>query len=151
MNMTPKQAIDSILEQAPAILKEDKHHAPVLFVFGEKENAVILIKFTDSDSKHMAMLDIGRKMAHLGPYCIAFVSEAWMAKRMPTKGKEIHDMPDKQECLQVTAQNKEGVTEGAAIPFSRIGGDILLGETMYAPYTESYLFNLFWKGVSEGS
>ena len=145
--MTPKEAVDSILEKAPAILKQDKYHAPMLFVFREKEDAIVLPVFKDADSKHEAMLAAGRKVAHLHPYCVALISEAWMAKQIPPEGKAVHDMPDKQECLHVVAQNIEGEMQAAAIPFSRVGGEILLGETMYAPYAESYLLELFWKGV----
>jgi len=148
--MTPKEAIDSVLDKAPATLKEDKYHNPILFVFGEKANAMVLLEFKDSDSKHKAMLAAGKKVAHLRPYCVAFISEAWMAKEIPPEGKEVHDMPDKEECLVVVAQNRQGETQSAAIPFSRVAGEIVLGETIYAPYTEAYLLKLFWKGTKKG-
>lgn len=147
--ITPKQAVAHIVEQAPAILKQDKGHAPMLFVFGDIDNGAVLLDFRDADSKHRAMLAAGEKASYLQPYCVAFVSEAWMSKTIPSEGKAVHDMADKEECLIVVAQNKDGETESAAIPFSRVGGEILLGETLYAPDTEAYLLKLFWKGVRE--
>jgi len=151
MKMTLQKAIDSILEQAPQVLKEDKHHAPIFFVFGEHENAVVLLEFKDTDSKHVAMLTTGRKLAFLKPYCIAFVSEAWMSRIIPPEGKHVSDMPDKEEVLQVVAQNQEGNIKAVAIPFSRVGKDILLGEPVESSEVESYLLELFWRGVRESS
>ena len=147
--ITPREAIDNIFDKVLATLKEDNYHAPILFIFGKKENAIALLDFKDTESKHEMMLAAGRRARYLEPYCIAFVSEAWMTKDIPSEGKEIHDMPDKQECLHVTAQSKDGVTKGATIPFNRIGKEIFLGETLYAPYIESYLLSLFWQGVNE--
>ena len=149
--MTPKQAVDTVLERAPAILKKDKYHAPILFVFGQTENAVVLIEFKDAEQKHAAMFLVGKKLSHLHPHCIAFVSEGWMAKRFPPEGKAIHDMPDKEECLVIAAQSINGETQSAAIPFSRVAGEIILGETISSPEAQSYLLELFWKGTRERS
>ena len=151
MKMTSQEAIDRILEQAPHVLKEDKYHAPILFVFGEHENAIVLIDFKDTESKYLAMLTTGKKLAFLKPYCIAFISEAWMSRTVPPEGKYVSDMPDKQEVLQVVAQNLEGEIKAAAIPFSRVGKEILLGEPMESSEVESYLLDLFWRGVRESS
>ncbi len=147
--ITPREAIDNILDKVLATLKEDNYHAPILFVFGKTENAIALLSFKDTEEKHEMMLAAGRRARYLNPYCITFVSEAWFTKELPPEDKEIHDMPDKQECLQVTAQSKDGVTESATIPFNRVGKEVFLGETMYAPYIESYLLSLFWQGVNE--
>lgn len=149
--MTPQEAISSILEQAPHILREDKHHAPMLFVFGEHENAIVLLEFRDTDSKHAAMLAAGRKLAFLQPHCIAFVAEAWMSRTIPPEGKRVSEMPDKQEVLQVVAQNQEGEIKAVAIPFSRVGKEILLGEPIESSEVESYLLELFWRGVTKSS
>lgn len=149
MKMTPQEAISSILEQAPHILKEDKHHAPMLFVFGEHENAIVLLEFKDADSKHAAMLTTGQKLAFLKPYCIAFIAEAWMSRTIPPEGKYVSEMPDKEEVLQVVAQNREGEIKAVAIPFSRVGKEILLGEPIESSEVESYLLELFWKGISQ--
>jgi hypothetical protein len=151
MKMTPQKAIDSILKQAPQMLKEDKHHAPILFIFGEHENAIVLIEFKDTESKYSAMLTTGRKLAFLKPHCIAFVSEAWISKTFPPEGKNVSDMSDKQEALQAIAQNLEGEIKAAAIPFSRVGKDILFGEPIESSEAESYLLELFWRGVRESS
>ena len=148
--ITPREAIDSIIDKAPEILQQDKHHAPMLFVFGEADNAIVLLEFTDADSKHASMLAAGKRVRFLYPYCVALVSEAWISKTIPPKGKAVHDMADKEECLLVAAQNEEGETESAMVPFSRVVGEVLLGETMYAPHAEAYLLRLFWKGVGEG-
>lgn len=149
MEMTPKEAVDFVLEKAPPLLKKDKGLIPILFVFGEKDNAIVRIEFKNAEQKHAAMFFAGKKLTHLRPHCIAFVSEGWMAKRFPPEGKEIHDMPDREECLVIAAQSINGETQSAAIPFSRVGGEIILGETIYAPAAESYLLELFWKGTTE--
>lgn len=151
MKMTSQEAIDRILEQAPHVLKEDKYHAPILFIFGEHENAIVLIDFKDTASKYSAMLTTGEKFAFLKPYCIAFVSEAWMSRTVPPEGKYVSDMPDKQEALQVVAQNLEGEVKAAAIPFSRVGNDILFGEPMESSEADSDLLEVFWEGVRQGS
>jgi hypothetical protein len=148
--MTLQEAIDSILEQAPRVLKEDKYHAPILFVLGERENAVVLLDFKDTDSKHATMLTTGQKLAFLKPYCVAFVAEAWMSRTIPPEGKHVSDMPDKEEVLQVVAQNQEGEIKAIAIPFSRVGKEIILGEPIESTEVESYLLELFWKGVRQG-
>jgi hypothetical protein len=150
MKMTPQKAIDHILEQAPHMLKEDKHHEPILFVFGEHENALVLLDFKDTDSKYSMMLAIGKKLAGYEPYCIAFVSEAWMSRTFPPEGKNVSDMPDKEEVLQVVAQSREGKIKAVAIPFSRVGKDIVLGDPIESSEVESYLLELFWKGVRQG-
>ena len=72
-----------------------------------------------------------------------------MIKDILPEGKQVNDMSDKQECLQVKAQSKDGVTEGATIPFNRIGKEVFLGETMYSPFTKSNLLSLFWEAVNE--
>jgi len=147
MKMTPQKAIDYILKQAPKMLKEDKHHAPILFVFGDHENAIVLIEFKDTNSKYSAMLTTGKKLAFLKPYCVAFVSEAWMSKTFPLEGKHVSEMPDKQEALQAIAQNLEGKIKAVAIPFSRIGNEILFGEPIESSEAESDLLEVFWEGV----
>ncbi len=147
--VTPREAIEFLIDKAPATLKENNSHAPIVFVFGKKENAIALLRFKNSEVKYEMMLATGRMARYLEPYCVAFISEAWMLTGVPPEGKQVHDMSDKQECLHVTAQSKDGVTKGATIPFNRIGKEIFLGETLYAPYIESYLLSLFWQGVNE--
>jgi hypothetical protein len=93
------------------------------------------------------MMAAGANAAHLHPYCVAFVSEAWMSRTIPPKGKRVVEMPDKQECLIVVAQNKDAATESAMIPFTRVSDEIFLGETEWAPEAESPLLESFWKGV----
>jgi hypothetical protein len=147
--ITLQEAIDFILKQAPHVLKEEKHHAPIIFVFGEHENAVSLFDFKDIDSKDAAMLAIGQKLAYLEPYCVVFVSEGWMSRTMPPEGKHVSEMPDKEEVLQVVVQNREGEAKAVAIPFSRIGKEILFGEGIESSEVESYLLELFWRGVRQ--
>jgi len=148
MKMTTSKNIDLILQKAPSMLQEDKYHAPILFVFGEIGDCIIALEFKNSEAKQKAITKAGEASAHLLPYCIAFVSEGWMAKRFPPKGKEIHDMPDKEECLIVVADNiYEKKMESAMIPFSRVGGEIIFGETRIMDSAESYLLGNYWHGV----
>ena len=151
MKMTPEKAIDRILEKAPQTLKHFKHHDSVLFAFGEHESATVVIKYRDTNSKYSAMLTAGKKLAFLKPYCIAFVSEAWISKTFPPEGKNVSDMSDKQEALQAIAQNLEGEIKAIAIPFFRVGNEILFGEPIESSEAESYLLELFWRGVRESS
>lgn len=148
MRMTTREIIDLILKKSPSILQEDKYHVPILFVFGEMGDGIIALEFNNSEAKQKAITKAGMTSAHLLPYCIAFVSEGWVAKRFPPEGKEIHDMPDKEECLIVVADNVyEKKMESAMIPFSRVGGEIILGETKIMDYAESYLLGNYWRGV----
>lgn len=148
MRMTTREIIDLILKKSPSMLQEDKYHAPILFVFGEMGNSIIALEFKNSEAKRKSITKAGMVSAHLLPYCIAFVSEGWMAKRFPPEGKEIHDMPDKEECLIVVADNVyEKKMESAMIPFSRVGGEIILGETEILDHTESCLLGNYWHGV----
>jgi len=148
MKMTPKEAIDLILQKAPSILQKDKFHAPILFVFGERGDCLIGLEFKNSEAKRKAITKAGMTSAHLLPYCIAFVSEAWTAKQFPPEGKAVHDMPDKEEALVVVVDSVyEQKIESAMIPFSRVGGEILLGETKIMDYAESYLLGNYWHGV----
>lgn len=150
MTMSPKEAVDFIMRDAPGLLKRDKGHAPILFVFGEKDNAVTVFDFEDADSKQVGMLIAGLETAHLLPYCVAFVSEAWMSKTVPPDGKGVSDMPDREEILQVVAQNRDGDAALATVPFSRVGGEILLGEMTRSDAVIPHLLHLYWEGVAKG-
>jgi len=148
--VSPKEAIDFILEYSTVILKRDKYHIPILFVFGKAGYTLIAIEtdLGDCKTKQEAMTKAGMETVYLLPYCIAFVSEVWMTNQFPPEGKEVHDMADKEECLIVSAQSiaaKEEVS--AAMPFSRVGEEIILGETLFSSYTESPLLDNFWRGA----
>jgi len=148
MKMTTSKIIDLILQKAPSMLQEDKCHIPILFVFGEMGDSIIALEFKNSEAKQKAITKAGMATAHLLPYCIAFVSEAWAAKQFPPEGKAIHDMPDKEEALVVVADSVyEKKMESAMIPFSRVGGEIILGETKIMDYAESNLLGNYWRGV----
>ena len=146
---TPQEVVHTILQEASRALKRDKHHAPLLFVFGEYKNAMVRLKFRDPPSKRASILATGRRLAFLKPYCIAFVAEAWMSKTIPPEGKSVSEMADRQEVLQAVAQNLEGEIRAAAIPFSRVGKEIVLGELMESSEVESYLLESFWAGVRQ--
>ena len=148
--MKPREAINTILEKALEVLKEDKFHASGLFVFKEKIECIVVFEVKDPDSNYRSMLAAGRKVAYLHPQCVAFVREAWGSRMISPKGKTAYDMPDREECLMITAQNKEGETASAVIPFSRFVGEIVLGVIDKTNYSESNLLDAFWDGVREG-
>jgi hypothetical protein len=116
---------------------------------GESKFAGILFDLRDPRDKPEAMFEIGRKFSFLNPQCVVFVLEAWMSRTMPPEGKYVHDMPDREEVLQVVAQAKDGDIYSVTIPFTRIGQDIVLGERMESSEVESHLLDQFWKGVSQ--
>lgn len=148
--ISPKEAIGFILEHATAMLKRDKFHIPILFIFGKRGYTLIVIEadLGDSKMKREAMTKAGMETAHLLPYCIAFISEAWMARKFPPEGKEVHDMEDKEECLAIAANSISTEEEASAfIPFSRVGEEIILGETEFAEHAEAYLLDNYWRGV----
>ena len=128
-------------------LKQDSYVAPVLIVEG-KENAIVRIK----GDKYEAMRQAGRKVAFLSPSVVIFISEAWMARKIPPEGKAVHDMPDKQECISIVAQKSNGEGYACFVPFSKVGKRILIGETEWLPeggVVEANILKLFWLGVQE--
>lgn len=157
MEVTPKEAVDFISKRAPFMLKEQKEHAPILFIFGKEKTEIALLEGIEPETKNKAMRMLGAETARISPYCIAFVSEAWM-KRLDMEElgkmkieKSVRDMEGKEECLAIAAKNIMGEEVGATIPFSRIGGEIILGETTYSEAIKCYLLDEFWYGVKEGS
>ena len=150
MKMSPREAVDFVMRDAPGLLKRDKGHAPILFVFGEKENALTVFDLEDAESKQIGMLVAGVETAYLLPYCVAFVSEAWRSRTLPPDGEAVSDMPDREEVLRVVAENKEGDVEAVMIPFSRVGGEILLGEPIRSDFLTSHLLLLYWEGARKG-
>jgi len=145
MKETIKQAQDIAIEN----LKQDGYVAPVLLVEGEKGNAIVALQFKDKEAE---MRFAGKKLAHLSPTAITLVSEAWMARKMPPEGKEIHDMPDKQECISIVSQKINGEGNACFVPFTKVGKEILLGETQWIPeggVVQANIFEPFWQGVKE--
>ena len=149
MQMTPQQAVDFIFSKAPGILKQDKAFVPMLFIFGEKRYVIVLFKFEDAEYKRAVMRITGWDFAHLKPYCIGFVSEAWMSNIVPPEGKGVSEMPDRKEVLQIVAQGRDGEAVAEAVPFSRTKGEIVLGEPIRSSEVRAYLLDLFWEGVSQ--
>jgi len=145
--MTAKEAVDYILKDTPSILEESEAHTPMLFIFGDKGSIVVTLNFEDLKSKEMAMFVAGIEAAYLMPYCVALISEASMRKTIPLDSKQAKDMPDREKCLQVVGQSKDGEVQDAAIPFVQIGRVMLLGQTTAHPVAESYLLDLFWEGT----
>jgi len=128
-------------------LKQDGYVAPVLIVEG-KENAIVRIK----GDKYEAMRQAGRKVAFLSPSVVIFISEAWMARKIPPEGKAVHDMSDKQECISIVAQKSNGEGYACFVPFSKVGKRILIGETEWLPeggVVEANILKPFWLGVKE--
>lgn len=150
MKMTAQEAIGLILRQAPGILQKDKYHAPILFVFGESEDALVMPDFHDTESKHATMLISGGKLASLKPQVVVLVCEAWMSRTMPPEGMGVSDLPDRIEVLHVIAQSSDRNTEAVSIPFTRVDGEIVLDKPILGHEVESYLLELFWQGVSLG-
>ena len=151
MEVTAQEAVDFVSERAQLIFKQDKHHAPMVFAFGRKRNAVALLnKFDDVDFKPSAVFNAGWELADSVPYCAVFVSEAWLSATIPPEGASVSDLPNRQEVLQIIAQRFDGETQAMVIPFTRIGNEILFGEPIQSDTVKSYLFELFWKGVMKG-
>lgn len=148
--MTPEEAVNRILEEAIKMLKKDGHHSPILFVYGRKGDAVALVDFRDEDSKHRAFLMAGVAAARLQPYLVAFVDEAWMSRTIPPKGKAVSNMPDRQDCLIVAAQDERGGMHCVLVTISSAGNTIQLGEPMRFDSAQLSLLDLFWEGVKLG-
>ena len=145
--MDPRPTAEHLLDQAKETLKRDGHHAPVLFVYGKRENVVVLLEFSTPDEKYTAMYVIGRSLAGMHPVGVGFVSEAWMSTSMPDEGKQIADMADKTEALAVTAQTRRLRTWSVVVPFVKVGQEIIFGEPMQGADVESDLLDHFWRGV----
>jgi len=143
----PRPTAEHLLDQAKETLKRDGHHAPVLFVYGAHENAVVLLEFNTPDEKYATMYVIGRSLARMRPAAVGFVSEAWMSDKMPDEGKQIADMPDKTEALAITVQTHRLRTWSVVVPFVKVGQEIIFGEPMQGADVESDLLDHFWRGV----
>jgi len=142
-----KRARDIAIEN----LKEDGYVAPVLLVEGKKGDAIVSLQLKDKEAE---MRFAGKKLAHLSPTAITLVSEAWMAKRMPPEGKKIHDMPDKQECISIVSQKINGESQCCFVPFTKVGKEIVLGETEWLPeggVVEANILKPFWEAAKKGS
>ena len=145
MEAMVKRAQDIAIEN----LKTDGYVRPVLIVQGKKENAIVGLQLRD---KEIEMRKAGEKVAFLFPMVVTLVSEAWMARKMPPEGKEIHDMPDKQECISIVSQKFNGESQACFVPFTKVGKEILLGETEWLPEGGVVVANVlkpFWQGVSD--
>lgn len=130
-------------------LKQDGYVAPVLIVEG-KENAII--NLSGAKDKYESMRQAGRKVAFLLPSIVIFISEAWMARKIPPEGKVVHDMPDKQECISIVAQKSNGEGYACFIPFTKVGKEILISKTEWLPeggVVEANILKPFWLGVKE--
>lgn len=148
--MTPEEAVNRILETATEMLKKDGRHAPILFIYGGRGDAIALVDFRDEESKHRAFLKAGVAAARLQPYLVAFVDEAWMSRTIPPRGKAVSDMPDRQDCLIAAAQDERGRMHCVLVTISRAGGTIQLGEPLRSDSVQLSLLDLFWEGVRLG-
>ena len=140
-----KQIHDIAIEN----LKQDGYVVPVLIVEG-KENAIVSL--SGAKDKYEAMRQAGRKAAFLSPSVVIFISEAWVARKMPPEGEAVHDMLDKQECISIVAQKSSGEGYACFVPFSKVGKQIFIGETEWLPeggVVQANLLKPFWLGVKE--
>jgi hypothetical protein len=129
-----KEMLKHIQDQTIKMLKATGSIEPVLFIEGPEENeGVILVNigFSNDQEKYNIMLDIGRQFAHMQPMSVTLVAEAWTMRGMPPQGKRISDMPERQECIVVLHDRHAPNSYQMAwqIPFSKIGKDIVLGES----------------------
>ena len=69
---------------------------------------------------------------------------------MPPEGKEVHDMPDREESLVIVAEDTRGESWIVSTPFSRIGGEIAMGEATSGENTRAFLLEWFWQGARKG-
>ena len=141
--------IKRIHDTAIENLKQDGYVAPVLLVEG-KENAIISL--SGAKDKYEAMRQAGRKVAFLSPSIVIFISEAWVARKMPPEGKAVHDMPDKQECISIVGQKSNGEDYACFVPYSKVDKQIFIGETEWLPegaVVEANILKPFWLGVKE--
>lgn len=151
MTTTPKEAVLHLAERAPVLLKKEGHLELTLFIYGVKgEVAILSMDVLSHDLLHPAMKTIGQNCPLVMPTCVAVVSEAWTTTHVPSGGKSPADMPDAKQVVLVIAQDRQGNSYSATIPFSNVGGEILLDETEYKEKdvaVRSPMLKAFWEGV----
>jgi len=141
---------EDLLAKAKETLKRDDHHAPMVFVYGEHDDAIVLLEFSNAEEKYAAMYIIGRRFAGMHPVSVAFVCEAWMSSQVPEKGQSVADMPDRQEALGVAVQTRRLKIWSETLPFVHVGEEIVFGELLSGVDAESDLLEEFWRGVIDG-
>ena len=148
--MNLKRTGEDLLAKAREILKRDGRHAPMVFVYGEHDDAIVLLEFTNGEEKYRAMYAVGRRLAGMHPVAVAFVCEAWMSTTMPPKGTSVSEMADRQEVIAVAIQTRRLRIWSATMPFIHVGGEIVFGELLSGVEAESELLEEFWRGVIDG-
>ena len=148
--MNLRRTGEDLLSKAKETLKRDGHHAPMVFVYGERDNAIVLLEFSNAEEKYRAMYAIGRQLARVYPVAVAFVCEAWMSDSLPEHGQRVADMPDRGEGLAVAIQTRRLRTWSVALPFTHVGEEFIFGEPISGADAESELLEEFWRGVIDG-
>jgi len=95
-----EEAVKRVHDAAIENLKQDGHVIPALIVEG-KENAIISL--SGAKDKYEAMRKAGQLVAHLAPLTVICISEAWVSRKIPPEGKNVSEMPDRQECISIVA------------------------------------------------
>ena len=148
MEPVAKQTFDQIVEVAHTVLRDQGSHPAVFFVGGKDGSA--MAPLTETDFVYGAAFAAGFTSAHIHPYYVVFVSEGWLSKGVPSRGEDIRNMPDTQECLRVVMQDRRGETMSVITPFTRIANEVYLGETLPSVEITFSVLDVFWEGVRQG-
>lgn len=133
--VTPEDLVAAYMEQGPGCIKSGLCYNPTLFVYGEKGKTRIIITGAPEELEafSQSMLVAGNEAAHVEPYCVVLL--AFMKE---------------PRAFVVAAQRREdGLTSTCGIPFTEVGGEIILGEAeLVIPHKKLFpLFQAFWSGA----
>ncbi|MCX6120297.1 MAG: hypothetical protein NTX44_01605 [Ignavibacteriales bacterium] len=104
--------MEILSNNAAELFIHDGYHIPMLFSFDSKMNLIDLISaaFYNSAVKFIFWREIADRLASQNPYCMYFVSEAWIRK-MPDDISRYHaisSLPIRGEMLQVVGITNKG-------------------------------------------
>ena len=148
--MDIQRKAEGLLDQAKEILKRDGSHAPIVIVYGQRENSAVLLEPPTPDAKYGAMYVLGLVHSPLGPQAVAFICEAWMSTQTPPEGVSVGEMPDRQEALCVAVQTRRLSGYSIVLPFVKVGEEVVFGEPVQGSDVDMHLFEYFWRGVLDG-
>lgn len=121
-----------LLEQAKRILRRDKHHNFMVFLFRGKDLELIeSANFANKAEKFAYVRGLASKVASMGVTGMITIGEYWQSPvvldedGVPVPPGEV---PDRQEILEVYAEDSSGRFESSACSFHRRFGRVYFGE-----------------------
>lgn len=120
----------ALFEQARRVMKKDKHHISIVFLFRENRPVHMMqLEYRDRAAKYLLMRDVAEIVHQKKADAIIHIGEAWTAKFDPAHPfRYAAEVPERRECLILMGSTKEaGITMEAEI--KRVDSGVKLGKT----------------------